>query len=214
MTAVVRTPYLMLTTPRPWLLIPDQTAVVTIDFDGWAMCPECGILGGAKLRGIDAEFVDYRSTLAGAVQNLEALVHHAHEAGCYVVAMHRPDPTDRNDIGQIGAGECLAAHAELDRGVEHIPRSSTSIFLDTPLEARLRERGMATVVLCGTLANRTVRLAAYEALDRGFFPFVVIDASVSESSDWHALFAMEINGGPMRVGSTEEARLLLRGSPG
>jgi nicotinamidase-related amidase len=202
--SVLRTPFLMLTTPRPWHLVPAQIAVLVIDFDPWATCPKCGALGEAEKRGVGAEFAEYRSMLVVAIENVRIVLSLARDAGCFVAALERPDPTRAEVDPDSQPALCPIRHDDILGNVEVIRRDHLSIFLGTALETELRRRNIAVTILCGTFASRTVRMAAHEAVDRGFSPLVILDACASESVEWQAALASEINGGPMRAIGTDE----------
>ena len=60
-----------------------------------------------------------------------------------------------------------------------------SAFLHTDLEARLKRRGVDTLVLCGVMTHLCVESTARDAFQRGFFVHVVADACASANEDLH-----------------------------
>ncbi|HTT73170.1 MAG TPA: isochorismatase family cysteine hydrolase [Thermoplasmata archaeon] len=67
-----------------------------------------------------------------------------------------------------------------------LPKTTPSFFVGTPLEAMLRFRGIATLVLTGVSAEAGILGTARHAIDLGFLPLVVEDAVGSMSPDGRA----------------------------
>jgi nicotinamidase-related amidase len=57
-----------------------------------------------------------------------------------------------------------------------VPRSATSAFVGSELEAKLDEFGATTLVLCGALGTHALEASACHAADLGYQVFVVADA--------------------------------------
>lgn len=68
-----------------------------------------------------------------------------------------------------------------------IEKSTPSFFIGTPLELRLRARGITTIVLAGVATEQGIEMTARHALALGFFPIVAEDAVGSFSQAGHDL---------------------------
>ena len=60
-----------------------------------------------------------------------------------------------------------------------------SAFFGTGLDAWLRERGIDTLYICGYSTSGCVRASALDALQHGFIPMTVSDASADRNEDLH-----------------------------
>jgi nicotinamidase-related amidase len=71
-----------------------------------------------------------------------------------------------------------------DEVVIHKP--SYGAFYDTPLESILKNLGMDTVVICGTLTNFCCGTTARQAYERGFKVIVGSDVTATDDPELHA----------------------------
>jgi len=82
---------------------------------------------------------------------------------------------------EIVAGLCPLA------GELVIEKTTPSFFVGTPLELRLRSRGIQTLVLTGVATEQGIEMTARHALTLGFFTVVIEDAVGSFSTAAHEL---------------------------
>jgi nicotinamidase-related amidase len=95
-----------------------------------------------------------------------------------------------------------------------IQKANPNSFLDTPLEAELRERGVDHVVVCGMMTSMCVDATVRAAADLGFGTSVAHDACAAPSltfdgrevaaADVHAAFLAALAGGYARVAPAVE----------
>lgn len=169
---------------------PSQTALIV-----WDM--QVGI--GARAHNRDS-----------LLSTLRALIEGARRAGVLVVwSQHiAPPPEFTSRVGlwtlmrRQGVTDVTRVSPFMQRGtpeVELIPefvpaagelvleKSTPSFFVGTPLEQRLRARGIETLVLTGVATEQGIEFTARHAIALGFFAVVVEDAVGSFSSQAHEL---------------------------
>lgn len=67
-----------------------------------------------------------------------------------------------------------------------IEKSMPSLFVDTPLEIRLRARGIDSLVLCGVATDIGVEFTARHAMAKGYYSVIAEDASAAYTDEAHA----------------------------
>lgn len=113
----------------------------------------------------------------------------------YVVRRYSPDSSDvepvRRDVFAQMGGFCLPntwgseivpALAPL-AGEMVIVKTRWSAFFRTALDAKLRQRGVDTLVVAGTQTPNCVRATAFDADSLGYRVIVLIDGTSSQSPD-------------------------------
>ena len=78
----------------------------------------------------------------------------------------------------------IDARLERGTGVE-ICKPRYDAFLDSPLEALLRERGVSQVVVCGVMTHLCVETTARSAFMRGFDVFFPVDGTATYTEAFH-----------------------------
>jgi nicotinamidase-related amidase len=66
-----------------------------------------------------------------------------------------------------------------------IEKSQPSLFVDTPLDLRLKTRGIKTVVLAGVATDIGVEFTARHAMASGYFAVIAEDATGAYAQDAH-----------------------------
>jgi nicotinamidase-related amidase len=67
-----------------------------------------------------------------------------------------------------------------------LKKNMPSLFVDTPLELRLKARGIATIVLAGFATDVGIEFTARHALACGYYSVIAEDASDSFTAEGHA----------------------------
>lgn len=174
------------------MLVPATTALIVVDIQTDFAAP-FGLIGG---HGGDM------STIEPAIDRIEALIAAARGAGAHVAFMRvvtRPE-TDSNALatlyarrGMPGAqGICRAEGGGADYyrvvpepGDIEIEKLMFSSFHGTDLDARLRARGIETLVMTGVSTDCCVDSTARDAFHHGYHVFVVSDACAAYEPDLH-----------------------------
>ena len=71
--------------------------------------------------------------------------------------------------------------------------------------------GVENILLAGMMADTTIAMTAREAADRDYGVIVVMDASASQTNDWHAQLRDGIVGGLIRQRTTTQVIEMIRG---
>ena len=66
-----------------------------------------------------------------------------------------------------------------------LEKSMPSLFVDTPLDLRLKARGIATIVLAGVATDIGIEFTARHALASGYYSVVSEDATGAYSDEAH-----------------------------
>jgi nicotinamidase-related amidase len=81
--------------------------------------------------------------------------------------------------GEVSAG--LTPH----EGDVILEKSTSNIFVDTPFETMMRNRGVQTVIFTGIATDIGIETSARDAGARGFYPVVVRDGVSSTDREAH-----------------------------
>lgn len=175
------------------LITPARTALVVIDVQVDFAAPH-GALGRA---GMDM------AALAPAQHNIERLLPAARAAGAALAlarVVTRPDtdgealkrfyrlrghPDEALAICRAGTPGAGYHRISAQPGDIQIEKRLYSCFHDTDLEARLRARGVDTLVLCGFTTECCVEASARSAFERDFGVLVVADACAAYDPELH-----------------------------
>lgn len=82
----------------------------------------------------------------------------------------------------------IPAVEKLARGFEdcsRVDKNTYDAFINTPLEAMLREKGVGRVVVCGVMTDCCCDTTARSAFNRGFETWLVADACGSANAAQH-----------------------------
>jgi nicotinamidase-related amidase len=198
--------------PGPIAIDPATTALVIIDMQR-DFLEEGGF--GSSL-GNDV------SLLAAAVPPCQAALATARAAGLLVIHTregHRPDLTDCppakwergpegmriGDPGPMGRilirgepGHDIVAALAPAPGEVVLDKPGKGAFCETDLDLILRNRGIATLLVCGVTTEVCVNTTVREANDRGFRCIVLGDCCGSYFPEFHAmgLAMIKAQGGP------------------
>ena len=210
----------MLMQPMPLAPVgPGVAALILLDVQDFTTARGQGLDAEARQRGIARELDEYYLQVASAMRNLTSLVADCRATGIAVYhlrtareaalsaqfqasGLERPDHAaqDEETLGPLAAA-----------GEPIIARGGYGAFHDTGLEAQLREAGVQTLLMAGTMANVSVALAAREAADRSFQVLVVQDACASETLAAHGVTMQGLTGGAIRIVGTSDAQAMIAG---
>ena len=180
---------------RRFSIARSDTALVCIDLQR-DFVEATGRIGGryADLKNVDA-----------AVRKASDLLKAARAAGLTIAhsRSHRYGASIRDDlIGDPGYELCDACRAQPGEIV--VDKWTFGAFASTDLEARLRERGVRRILLCGVLTNVCVMATAVQAVDRFFRVCLVEDACAAFDPSWHAKAVDLINEPQVRKGHADQ----------
>ncbi len=180
---------------RQFKIARSDTALVCIDLQR-DFVEATGRIGGryADLKNVDA-----------AVRKASDLLKAARAAGLTIAhsRSHRYGASIRDDlIGDPGYELCDACRAR--DGEIVVDKWTFGAFASTDLEARLRQRGVRRILLCGVLTNVCVMATAVQAVDRFFRVCLVEDACAAFDPSWHAKAVDLINEPQVRKGHADQ----------
>lgn len=186
---------------REFAFAPETTALMVIDMQRDFLDPE----GASALAGVDV------SRLAAIVPVVKAVLEAARAQGLTIIHTregHEPGLSDLTPLKRdqyrgsgIGIGDKgplgrhfvrgEAGHAIIDDlapepGEWQVDKPGFGAFFATDLEARLRNRGVARLILTGVTTQCCVHSTLREAVDRGFACLTVADGCATEDAGLHA----------------------------
>ncbi|MEO3429806.1 cysteine hydrolase family protein [Pelagibius sp. CAU 1746] len=178
--------------------LADDAALVIVDFQNAIDDPKWG-----HRNNPDAEA--RTALLLGAWRDLGRSVVHVQHLSREADSPYRPNQPgcDFKEGLTPEAGEIL------------VQKRTNNAFIDTGLEASLRDRGVETVVVAGVLLHNSVDATVRMASDLGFNTWVVADASASvdvvdlngrlwTAEDVHALSLAHLSGEYAVVATAQE----------
>ena len=224
--ALLRVPYKMLAAPvPPFHLTQENTALLLVDAQHFTCSREQGLGLLAAERGIDRELDEYYLQVDAALKNMARLLAGCRAHGLRVIhTLLNCARADRSDLSRqlraaelpIPAGDPRAEirpEVAPRAGELVLPRVTYSPFAGTDLQHVLNARAKSdTLIVAGMLANYSVWMTAREAADRDFGVVVVIDASASETLEWHLQLQTGIVGGLIRQRTTSDVIEMLEGT--
>ncbi|HEY0269553.1 MAG TPA: isochorismatase family cysteine hydrolase [Sphingomonas sp.] len=175
------------------MIAPERTALVIVDIQVDFAAPH-GLIGGHGVDMSDAEI---------AVDRIEELIAAARKAGATVAFMRvmtRPE-TDTNAmktwmarrgtpgdgaICRVGSGGEDYYRVKPQPGDIEIEKLQYDSFHNTDLDARLRVRGIDTLVIAGISTDCCVDATASAAFHRDYHVFVVSDGCAAFGEGVHA----------------------------
>lgn len=223
--ALLRVPYKMLAAPvPPFHLSRANTALLLVDAQHFTCSREQGLGLLAAERGIAREFDEYYLQVDAALKNMVRLIDACRAHGLRVIhTLLNGARPDRSDLSRqlrvselpVPAGDPRAElRPEVAPRAEELvlPRVTYSPFAGTELTNVLNAAQVNTLIVAGMLANYSVWMTAREAADRDFGVVVVIDASASETLEWHLQLQTGIVGGLIRQRTTSDVIEMLAGT--
>ena len=223
--ALLRVPFKMLAAPvSPFHLTRENTALLLVDAQHFTCSREQGLGLLAAERGIDRELDEYYLQVDSALKNLERLLAACRAHGLRIIhTLLNCAKADRSDLSRqlraaelpIPAGDPRAEirpEVAPRAGELVLPRVTYSPFARTDLQHVLNTAQVDTLIVAGMLANYSVWMTAREAADRDFGVVVVIDASASETLEWHLQLQTGIVGGLIRQRTTSGVIEMLEGT--
>jgi biuret amidohydrolase len=223
--ALLRVPYKMLAAPvPPFHLSQANTALLLVDAQHFTCSREQGLGLLATERGIDRELDEYYLQVDAALKNMVRLlaICRSHKVRIIHTVLNCAR-ADRSDLSRqlrvaelpIPAGDPRAEiRPEVAPSADELvlPRVTYSPFAATTLQHILNAAKIETLIVAGMLANYSVWLTAREAADRDFGVVVVMDASASETLEWHLQLQTGIVGGLIRQRTTGDVIEMLEGT--
>jgi nicotinamidase-related amidase len=208
----------------PFNLNQQNTALLLMDAQHFTTTRDQGLGRVAHERGIDRELDEYYLQVDAAIKNMARLVAACHAHGVRVIhTVLNGARSDRSDLSRqmqvselpIPVGDPQAEirpEVAPQAGELILPRVTYSPFVTKDLAEVLHQAKVDTIILAGMLANYSVWMTAREAADRDFGVVVAIDASASETLEWHLQFRTGIVGGLIRQRTTSEVMEMLDGT--
>lgn len=178
-----------------------HTALIVIDvqraFDEWE---------AAGKRRNNPQAVERIGDLLAAFRERGAPIFHIRHEGTRPNSSFRPD----------GTGYAVKHEARERVGEPVIVKRVNSAFIGTDLEARLRARGITTLIICGATTNHCVETTTRMAGNLGFDARLVRDATwtfdrvgpdgdAHSAEDIHAMTLANLNGEFAQIVTTAQA---------
>lgn len=142
--------------------LPDNAALLLIDFQEAIDDPVWGRRNNPRAEAVAARLLAQWRTARRPVIHVQHL---------------STEPASPYRPGQPGV-EFKAALSPL-AGELVVQKATTSAFVDTGLEALLRQQGIATLVVAGVITNNSVEATVRTAGNLGYRAFVVSDATAT-----------------------------------
>lgn len=191
---------------------PSDTVLLAIDLQRAFCAPD----GSVAQQGRDI------APLAQAAENAFRLIGAARRAGIQIVwtrMAYAPDYRDggilvhelRTGMKQVGALRAGTDDVELMPGADVraedivIDKNRYSAFIDTDLEATLRQLGAQRLIFCGVTTSMCVETTLRDASQRDFMPYIVADACGELDQSRHDAALKVIEFGFGRVLSLDDA---------
>lgn len=166
----------------PFPMVPEHTALLTIDMQYLDAHPDYGLGKRAKESGRYELLQPFFEDVARIVPNIRRLQDTARRTGVEVIHVRIvPTTEDARDCPPITRMRKLrypksSVESEIleevgPRGDEiSLTKLTSSAFLSTPLAMILQNLGVETVICCGVITNGCVESSVRDARDLGFLP--------------------------------------------
>lgn len=184
------------------LLMPTRSALLMIDIQNDFCHPK----GRAANAGKDMSMMD------GMLERSAQLLESARRSGVLVVhVQHTVLPQQASDApawryfisplaedGEIVVegswGHEFMQEVRPRTGELILPKHRSSAFFNTRLDVLLRARQIATVAVCGVLAEGCVESTLRDAFHRDYYPVLAPDATASYSKATHSAYVQVVSG--------------------
>jgi ureidoacrylate peracid hydrolase len=185
----------------PARLIPGDAALLLLDVQYLTCHPDFGLGRQMRERALLDVAERYFAAVERMIQNLSRLLEAARAVGMQVAYSHlaahtidgRDVPEQMRDLGLFACKGTKEAQI-LDRVAPQrtdlvLPRTTLSIFTPRTGDQLLRNLGVKTLVIAGTLTDASIASTARDAGDRGYRTVVTEDAcaALSLEDHWAAL---------------------------
>lgn len=181
----------------PVRLVPGEAALLLLDVQYLTCHPDYGLGRQMRERAPVDVAVRYFATVEAMVRNLGRLIEAARAAGVQVAYSHlaahtvdgRDVPEQMRHLGLFaGEGTKEAQIIERIAPQRHdlvLPRTTLSVFTPRTGDQLLRNLGVETLVIAGTLTDASIASTARDAGDRGYRTVVIEDACAALSPEEH-----------------------------
>lgn len=181
----------------PVRLVPGEAALLLLDVQYLTCHPDYGLGRQMRERAPVDVAVRYLATVEALVRNLGRLIEAARAAGVQVAYSHlaahtadgRDVPEQMRHLGLFaGEGTKEAQIIERIAPQRHdlvLPRTTLSVFTPRTGDQLLRNLGVETLVIAGTLTDASIASTARDAGDRGYRTVVIEDACAALSPEDH-----------------------------
>lgn len=198
---------------------PDQSALLFIDVQNFCAHPDGAMFVDRDQKEVDAAYGRYFQRLKDSIipnlKRLQAGCRHANVEVLYTtIESLTADGRDRSLDYKISGfnvpkgswdGRVIDALSPLEDEI-WLPKSSSSVFISTPIDYILRNLGVKQLIIAGLLTDQCVESAIRDACDLGYLVTQVTDACTSHSQERHDNSVQAIKGYRRQV--TTEALLL------
>ncbi len=197
-------------------IVPERTAIVTIDMQYLDAHPDFGLGRRAKEAGTYELLRPYFDDVKAITPNIRRLQDAARRSGIEVlhvrIVPRTEDARECPPITRLRKLRYPKSSPEGDILEEVAPQGdeisltkiTSSAFLSTDLELILRNMGIDTVIFCGVITNGCVESSVRDARDLGFMPIVVSDGCATWTREMHERALRFIAGSFGNVRTTEE----------
>ena len=178
-------------------LVPDRTALLTIDMQYLDAHPDFGVGRRARDAGRMDLLQPYFDGLPAVVSNIKALQAAARRAGVenvhIFISPHTEDARDTPPVSRLGGARSPRSSRDNAILEDLVPppgelvlsKISSNAFLSTDLNLILRNMRIDTLICCGVVTNGCVESTSRNARDLGYQVIVASDATASWTSGMH-----------------------------
>ena len=178
-------------------LVPERTAILTIDMQYLDAHPDFGLGRRAKEAGHSDLLQPFFEDVATIIPNIQRLHAVGRRAGIEIIHVRIvPTTEDARDCPPVTRMRKLRypkSSPEGDILEELRPKGdeisltkiTSSAFLSTSLDLILRNLGVDTLICCGVITNGCVESSVRDARDLGFKPIVASDGCATWTREMH-----------------------------
>lgn len=216
-------PEMVTTLARPPIDAP-KTALVVIDMVNWQVrrvTPE-GFIARMEHEGVDTRYIVERVENV-VIPNIQYLITLSRKVGVRVAYLRlgcfQPDYSDalrnlqdmfRGAGARDGSKQCeVVDELAPEAGDISLIKTGTSGFYTSALDTHLRNMGIDHVIYTGVVTNACVLTTAAGGFDRGYYGYVVSDATATFSESLQTSSEEMLSGYLAKVVSTEEMSQML-----
>jgi nicotinamidase-related amidase len=220
-----RVPLKNLAGPTPPTRLDDGcAALVVVDVHRFTVARGFGFDRMAAERGIARELDEYFDQVEQALPNIRRLVEGCRRRSLPVVFTRLAAPSEQSVVPQARVTGFWSVIGSPDAaflpdiapgpGDLVVDRTTVGAFAGTTLHGALRSRGIASVILCGVVANESVQQTAREAVDLGYHVVVASNACAAETWAHHGFVMATIVGGTIRTRTADGVLEMLEAGRG
>jgi nicotinamidase-related amidase len=202
-------------------LVASTTALLIVDVQRYVADPDYGYGSVARANGTFRQMAGYYSRIRRILPRIHALQEACRAKGIEVMftrieALTRDgrESTPGYRLSRLlvprdsPEAEILPAIAPADDEII-LRKTSSSAFNSTPVDQVLRNLGIRLLIVAGIATHACVELTVRDADDRGYWVYVVADASTAATVGLHRNALVRMSKGLVRIKTSDEVIALL-----